>query len=99
MFCAISRVTIGNHLAEEVREAFRSRADLVDGEPGFVSLEVMSPVDDAHEIGRMTHWLDEARHQSLHRGHSDHRSHAGIPRGLKLVPKSTVVRFFESFAN
>jgi hypothetical protein len=35
----------------------------------------------------------------LHRSHDYHQSHSGIPKGLKLAPKSTEIRFFEVFAN
>ena len=34
MFIAISQFTIANDKTEEVREAFRNRPHLIDGEPG-----------------------------------------------------------------
>jgi hypothetical protein len=30
-----------------------------------------------------------------HRSHEYHESHRGIPKGLKLVPHSAAVRYFE----
>lgn len=94
-FVALSRFTIANDMAAEVREAFRSRPHLVDAAPGFLRMEVLSPVDDSREIWLFTYWVDEASYRAWHRGHLYHESHKGIPKGLKLVPKSAEVRCFE----
>jgi len=99
MFVALSRFTIRNDMAREVREAFQARPHLVDSKPGFISMQVMSPQDDPAEIWLLTQWTDEASYRTWHRGHSYHDSHAGIPKGLKLVPGSAQVRFFETFAD
>lgn len=98
MFIAVSRFIIGNDKTEEVRAAFKARPHLVDGEPGFAGMEVMSPLQNAKEIWILTRWTDEASYKAWHRGHSYHEAHAGIPKGLKLVPKSTQVLLFETFA-
>lgn len=98
MFVALSRFTIANDMAAEVREAFQARAHLVDRESGFISMEVMSPIDDPKEVWLVTRWTDEASYRAWHRSHTYHESHARIPRGLKLVPKSTQIKFFEIFA-
>ncbi len=98
MFVALSRFKIRNGMEAEVREAFRTRPHLVDGEPGFLHMEVMSPLDDTSEIWLVTHWTDEASYQTWHRGHTYHASHAAIPKGLKLVPGSTEIRLFDVFA-
>lgn len=99
MFVALSRFTIANDMADAVREAFRARPHLVDSEPGFISMQVMSPVDNPQEIWLVTHWVDESSYRTWHHGHSYRDSHAGIPKGLKLVPKSTEIRFFNLFAS
>ena len=44
MFVVLSHFTVANHMAEEVRQAFRNRTGLVDHEPGFIKLEVISPL-------------------------------------------------------
>jgi heme oxygenase (mycobilin-producing) len=85
MLVALSRFTIANGMAEEVRAAFRQRPHLVDRAPGFLGMEVMSPVGDAAEIWLVTRWCDERSYHSWHRSHKYHESHKGIPRGLKLV--------------
>lgn len=99
MFVALSRFTIRNGMELEVREAFRARPHLVDSEPGFMRMEVMSPLDNTAEIWLLTYWTDEASYRTWHRGHTYHEAHKGIPRGLKLVPGSAEVRCFEVFAD
>lgn len=98
MFVALSRFTIANDMVAEVREAFRARPHLVDAAPGFVDMEVMSPVEAPAEIWLLTRWSDEASYRAWHRSHAYHDSHRGIPKGLKLVPRSTRIDLFEVFA-
>jgi len=98
MFVALSRFTIRNGMTPEVRAAFQDRPHLVDGEPGFIRMEVMSPTDDPAEIWLVTHWTDEASYRAWHRGHTYHEAHKGIPKGLKLVPGSAEIRLFNVFA-
>lgn len=93
-FMALSRFTVANGMEEEVKEAFRNRPRLVEGAPGFVRMEVLCPVDAPAEIWLLTWWSDEASYRSWHHSHLYHDSHAGIPKGLKLVPGATEVRSF-----
>lgn len=98
MFVALSRFTIANNMTDEVRTAFRNRPHLVDGAPGFVDMEVMSPLGNPEEIWLLTRWNDEQSYRNWHRGHEYHESHKGIPKGLKLVPGSATMRLFEVFS-
>jgi len=98
VFVALSRFTIANNMTDEVRTAFRNRPHLVDGAPGFIGMEVMSPLGNPEEIWLLTRWNDEQSYRNWHRGHEYHESHKGIPRGLKLVPGSATVRLFEVFS-
>lgn len=99
MIVALSRFTIANDMVDDVREAFRHRLHLVDGVPGFLSMEVMSPLQSPAEVWLLTRWSDEPSYRNWHRGHAYHASHQGIPKGLKLVPGSTEIRLFEVFAD
>lgn len=94
----ISRFTIANGMTAQVRAAFRSRPHLVDAVPGFVSMEVLSPVNKPEEIWLTTHWADMISYQDWHRSHEYHQSHSGIPKGLKLDPKATSITCFEVIA-
>jgi len=98
MFVALSRFTIRNDMAREVRDAFGARPHLVDQAQGFIGMEVMSPLDNEAEIWLVTRWTDEQSYRLWHKSHSYHDSHSGIPKGLKLVPHSAEIRFFNLFA-
>ncbi|MGB8635429.1 MAG: antibiotic biosynthesis monooxygenase [Rhodanobacteraceae bacterium] len=99
VFVALSRFTIRNGMDAEVREAFVSRPHLVDSAPGFLGMEVMSPIEDAAQIWLLTRWTDEQSYRTWHRSHSYHESHSGIPKGLKLVPGSVEIRLLTVFAD
>ena len=99
MFIALSQFTIANNMTEEVKEAFIKRPHLVEDAPGFVRLEVISPLDNKDEIWLLTYWCDEDSFKLWHHSHLYHDSHKGIPRGLKLVPKSVRLRFFEHISS
>jgi len=94
-FVAISRFVIKNDMRLEIREAFLNRPHLVDEAHGFLRMEVLSPHENADEIWLMTFWTDEESFKKWHHSHLYRESHKGIPKGLKLVPKSVDLRFFE----
>ena len=91
----VSRFEIANDMSDEVRTAFINRPHLVDDARGFVRMEVLSPRDNPDEIWLVTYWTDEESYRTWHRSHTYRDSHAGIPKGLKLVPRSTEIRFFD----
>jgi heme-degrading monooxygenase HmoA len=95
MFVALSKFVVANGMTEQVKHAFAQRPHLVDSAPGFVRLDVISPTDNLDEIWLITYWEDEASYRTWHHGHTYHASHRQLPKGLKLVPKSAQIRFFE----
>lgn len=99
MFVAMSRFRIANGMADPVKAAFRSRPGLVDQAPGFQRMDVISPRESPEDIWLLTYWDDEASYRTWHRGHAYHESHAGIPKGLKLVPGSARIEFFDHVAS
>jgi heme oxygenase (mycobilin-producing) len=94
-FVVISKFTVANGMIALVKESFRNRPHKVDDADGFRRMEVISPMDDLNEIWLITFWRDEASFTTWHHSHLYRESHAGIPRGLKLVPHSTGIRRFE----
>ena len=99
MFIAISQFTIANDKMEEAREAFRNRPHLVDKAPGFIRMEVISLRELPAEIWLVTYWEKEEAFSEWHKSHLYRESHKGIPKGLKLMPKSARLRFFESICS
>ena len=98
MFVALSKFTVANGMTPQVKEAFANRPHLVDSAPGFLRMDVISPLENPDEIWLITYWTDETSYRVWHRSHEYHASHKGIPKGLKLVPKSAQISFFEYVA-
>ena len=98
MFIALSTFTIANEMAAQVKEAFINRPHLVDAAKGFERMEVFTPQDNPNEIWLMTYWTDEESYQVWYKSHQYSESHEGIPKGLRLVPRSAQIRFFSRIA-
>ena len=95
----LSRFVVANDMDAEVKRAFILRPHIVDGAAGFVRMDVLSPEDMPNEIWLMTYWADIASYRTWHKSHAYHESHAGIPKGLKLVPGSAALRIFNLIAS
>ena len=94
-FVGMSKFVIANGMSAEVKAAFRDRPHLVDDAPGYLRMEVISPLERPEEIWLLTFWTDEGSFRTWHRSHLYHESHRGIPKGLKLVPGETKITHFE----
>ncbi len=94
-FVAMSKFVIANGMTAEVKAAFRDRPHHVEEAAGFRRMDVISPSDRPEEIWLLTFWVDEASFTAWHHSHLYRDSHAGIPKGLKLVPSETGIRHFE----
>lgn len=94
-FVSLSKFVVGNDKIAEVKEAFRHRPHLVDTQPGFVRMEVFSPLDRPEEIWLVTYWTDAESFKLWHHSHLYQESHKGIPKDLKLIPSETEMRHFE----
>lgn len=95
MFVALSKFTVANDMAAAVKQAFRDRPREVESAPGFIRLDVLSPEEDPREFWLITYWSTRKDFDDWHRSHSYRESHKGIPKGLKLIPKSAHLIFFE----
>jgi len=98
-FAVISQFVVANGMTGEVQDAFRHRLHRVEQAPGFVRLEVLSPLDNPAEIWLLTWWQDAASFDAWHHSHHYHDTHRGIPKGLKLVPGRTKIRRFAHLAS
>ena len=95
MFVALSKFEVANGMIEQVKSAFVNRPHLVENASGFIRMDVISPLDRPNEIWLVTYWTDESSYKTWHHGELHRLSHKWIPKGLKLVPRSTEVRYFE----
>lgn len=98
-FLTLSKFRVANGMSAEVRRAFVGRPHLVDSAPGFLRMEVVSPIDDPDEFWLLTWWTDQRSFESWHRSHMYRESHQGIPKGLKLDPSATEIRIFEQVSS
>ncbi|RDV15361.1 antibiotic biosynthesis monooxygenase [Pontibacter diazotrophicus] len=94
MFIALSVFEVANGMEDEVKQAFVKRPHLVDDAAGFLEMKVLSPQDNGSEIWVMTYWEDDNSYNVWYKDHMK-EAHQGIPKGLKLVPGSMKVRFFD----
>ena len=72
-------------MSGKIRDAFCQNAPpthLVDHAPGFLGMEVMSPLGNANEVWLLALWSDEESHCTLARSRDCHESPKGIPKGL-----------------
>jgi signal transduction histidine kinase/heme-degrading monooxygenase HmoA len=91
MVLAISRFRVVNRMEEEVAAAFRNRPHLVDRASGFLGLEVLRDRNDLGIFYLVTRWSDEKSFREWHGSEAHHRSHDGIPAGLRLDSSFTEV--------
>ena len=99
MFVALSKFAVANGMTEEVKSAFAARPHLVDNAEGFVRMDVISPEDKPDEFWLLTYWSDKESFRTWHKSHMYRDSHKGIPKGLKLDPESTEIRYFAHVAS
>ena len=99
MFVALSRFIVANDKSDAVQAAFRNRPHLVDQAPGFLSMQVMCPIDGPNEVWLVTHWRDEESYRIWHRSHDVTKRTRASPKRLQPVPGSANERFFEVFAD
>ena len=94
MIAAISKFEIQNGMEDEVKHAFKNRPGLVEGAKGFIKLDVLSPLSNPAEIHLITYWESNEDFEHWHRHHLK-ESHKGIPKGLKLVPRTWELTKYE----
>ena len=96
MFVAMSKFEVLNGMEAEVYEAFCNRPHLVDDAEGFVKMEVMNPEKKSEKFVLVTYWEDKESWKDWYKGHQFKESHEAMPSGLKLVPKSTKLTFYNT---
>ncbi len=95
MFVVMSKFVVLNNMQTEVQNAFINRPQLVDKEPGFIRMEVLNPIDQPDEFILLTYWQDESSWQQWFKSHAYKESHRLMPKGLKLLPNSTEISYYQ----
>jgi two-component system NtrC family sensor kinase len=95
---AVSRFRVLDGREGAIREAFAGRPHLVDGERGFLGMEVFTNRKDPALFYLVTRWTDPGSFQDWHAGPRHHASHQGMPRPLRLDPAFTELLELERIA-
>ena len=86
MITVANRIYVNPEYADAFETAFRERAGLVDGMPGFLSNQVLRPVNEGDPYVVLTQWesretfLNWVRSEAFQKGHA--QSGTLPPRGL-----------------
>ena len=94
MIAVKSKFEVLNGMEKEVKDAFRSRPQLVENAKGFVRLDVLSPMSNPAEIHLITYWESQEDFEYWHKNHLK-ESHQYMPKGLKIDPKSRELVHYE----
>ena len=85
MYVSLSRLRVGPGRVEELVEAFRDRAHLVDDANGFVDLEVWRSDRDPGEVIMVSRWRDRECFRSYMRSEAHAVSHGRIHPELEAA--------------
>jgi heme-degrading monooxygenase HmoA len=72
----INAIEIPEGAGPELERRFANRLHAVDGQPGFISFELLRPVSGDNRYFVLTHWEDEASFQAWRNGPAI-EAHAG----------------------
>ena len=87
MYVSLSRLRVPDARAQELVEAFRRRAHLVDGADGFVDLQVWQSDRDEGELVMVSRWRDRAAFTAYMRSDAHRVSHGRIDPELDAAIK------------
>ncbi|HEU4975555.1 MAG TPA: antibiotic biosynthesis monooxygenase [Baekduia sp.] len=83
MYVSVSRLRVAEDRVDELVEAFRARAGLVDGFEGFIDLQVWRSDRDPGEVLMVSRWDDREHFKAYMKSHEHRVSHDRVDAGLK----------------
>jgi heme oxygenase (mycobilin-producing) len=87
MYVSLSRLRVEPERAEELVEAFRARARLVEDADGFLGLEVWRSDRHGDELIMVSRWRDRTCFQRYMKSEAHAISHGRIPADLQRAIK------------
>ncbi|MBI4898142.1 MAG: diguanylate cyclase [Actinobacteria bacterium] len=87
IYVSMSRLQVSKQRADELVEAFRRRAGLVDGADGFLGLEVWQSDRDEGEVLMVSHWQNRDAFKAYMKSGEHQESHGRIDPDLKAAIK------------
>jgi heme-degrading monooxygenase HmoA len=89
MITVANRIYVAPEYADQFEEAFRKRAGLVDGMPGFISNQVLRPVNPGDPYIVLTLWIARADFEGWIRSDAFMQGHAksgSLPKEAFTAP-------------
>ena len=89
MITVANRIYVNPEYADQFEEAFRKRAGLVDGMPGFISNQVLRPVNPGDPYIVLTFWNARADFEAWIRSDAFMQGHAksgSLPKEAYSAP-------------
>jgi len=97
MYVSLSQLRISADRAPELIDAFRHRAGLVEGNDGFIDLQVWQSEQDSGEIIMVSRWQNRASFKAYMKS-ADHRtSHERIDPSLQSAIELQALRHMRTF--
>ena len=87
MYVSLSRLHVASERADDLVDAFRRRAHLVEAAEGFVDLEVWRSDRDPDELIMVSRWRDRPCFQRYMKSEAHAVSHGRIPPDLQRAIK------------
>jgi len=84
-YVSVSRLRVEPARLDDLIQAFRARAGLVDAFPGFLGLEVWRSDRDPGEIMMISRWRHQADFTAYMRSDAHRVSHGRIPADLQAA--------------
>ena len=97
MYVSLSRLRIPAHASDELIEAFRGRAHLVDDAAGFVDLQVWRSDRDAGEILMVSRWRDREAFKAYMKSAEHRTSHERIDPQLQALIKLEALEHLHTY--
>ncbi len=97
MYVSLSRLRIPAHASDELIEAFRRRAHLVDDAHGFVDLQVWRSDRDAGEILMVSRWQDREAFKTYMKSPQHRTSHERIDPQLRELIKLEALEHLHTY--
>ena len=83
MYVSVSRLRVAPDRIDELVQAFRSRAHLVDAAEGFIDLQVWRSERDPGDVRMVSRWRTRAAFTAYMRGDAHRISHERITLDLR----------------
>ena len=97
MYVVVSRLRVDRERADDLVEAFRNRAGLVEGADGFAGLEVWRSDRSPEEVLMVTRWRDRGSFSAYMRSEEHKASHGRIDPDLERAIRLERLEYLQTY--